>query len=252
MIAALPMYERPQTVAAHDRLWGLMRDSLRDHGIAAPDGLDRDTPYDVGWGRADLVVGQICNLPLRARHWGRVTLIAAMDYDVPGSGPGLYHSVFVVRADDRATALTDCAGYRFVYSDPLSNSGWGAPWQSAQAQGVALNPVVCSGGHLESIRAVADGRADMAGIDVISFRNFQRWEPVAAQVRIIGRTHDSPGMTLITGTGRDVAPCRAALTQAVAALGAGDRDLLWLRALIPLPDSAYSLPFPPDPAALGA
>jgi ABC-type phosphate/phosphonate transport system substrate-binding protein len=252
MIAALPMYERPQTRDVHDRLWALMRDALRDHGVAAPDRLDRDPVYDVPWGQDDLVLGQICNLPLRARHWGQVTMIAAMDYDIPGSGPGLYHSVFVVRADNPATTFTAAAALDFAYNDALSNSGWGAPWQAATAAGVSLRPTLRTGAHIESLRAVVDGRVGLAALDAFSFRNFLLWEPLARQVRVIGRTHDSPGMTLITRPGQDPAPYRAALSQAVGQITPADRDLLALKGLIVLPHSAYSLPFPPDPQAIAA
>jgi hypothetical protein len=49
MIAALPMYDRPENRSAHDALWALIRDGLRARGIEAPDELDRQTPYDEGW-----------------------------------------------------------------------------------------------------------------------------------------------------------------------------------------------------------
>lgn len=39
MIASLGMYDRPETMAANDRLWALVRDGLRARGIAAPEAL---------------------------------------------------------------------------------------------------------------------------------------------------------------------------------------------------------------------
>ncbi|WP_246082533.1 hypothetical protein [Rubellimicrobium rubrum] len=63
MIAALPMYDRPDNWAAHDALWSLIRDGLRSRGNAAPDALDHGTDPMDEWGRPDLVLGQICNLP---------------------------------------------------------------------------------------------------------------------------------------------------------------------------------------------
>jgi ABC-type phosphate/phosphonate transport system substrate-binding protein len=249
MIAALPMYERPQNRDAHDRLWALMRDALRDHGVAAPNALDRDVAYDVAWGRPDLVVGQICNLPLRARHWGQVTLIAAMDYGVPDTAPGHYHSVFVVRADDPVQTLAEAAGGRFALNDALSNSGWGAPVQEAASRGLRLRPGIVTGSHVESLRAVADGRADLCATDSVSFRQFRRWEPVMAGLRALDRTFASPGMTLITRTGQDPVPYRDALAQAVAAQTPGNRDLTGLVGLVPLSESAYAIPLPPDPQA---
>jgi hypothetical protein len=54
MFAALPMYDRPDNRAAHDRLWGAIRDGLKERGVEAPEALDRETYYSDGWARPDL------------------------------------------------------------------------------------------------------------------------------------------------------------------------------------------------------
>ena len=56
MFASLPMYDRPETAAAHDALWLRIRDRMRDRGVDAPDALDRSVHHVEGWGRADLVL----------------------------------------------------------------------------------------------------------------------------------------------------------------------------------------------------
>jgi hypothetical protein len=121
MIAALPMYDRPENRAAHDALWALIRDGLRARGIEAPDELDRQTPYDEGWGRPDLVLGQICNLPWRARFRDRVTVIGTSDYGIPDTPSGHYRSVIVARSEGEVPAAP-----RWAINDPLSCSGWDA------------------------------------------------------------------------------------------------------------------------------
>jgi len=247
MIASLPMYDRPENAAAHDALWSLIRDNLRTNGISAPETLDRATPHMEGWARPDLVLGQICNLPYRALFRGKVTLIGAADYGVPDAGPGQYYSQFIVRADDPATDPTQCTGYRFVLSEPLSQSGWGAANDWARAHDHRLTPVLRSGGHRNSLLAVVEGRADLASIDAITLRNLLRWEPAAQQIRIIGRTHATPGMTFITALGRDPAPCFAAIDAAIRALSPTHRDTLGLRGIVALPPSAYDIPLPPVP-----
>ena len=241
MIAALPMYARAENRAAHDALWTLIRDGLRARGVEAPEALDRETDYMEGWGRPDLVLGQICNLPWRARFRDRVTLIGASDYGLPGAGPGEYYSVIVARADDPAP------GSRFALNDPLSNSGWDLPQEWARQAGVTLRPVAVTGSHLGSLRAVAEGGADLAGIDAITFRNLQRWEPLAAGLRVVARTATSPGMSFITAPGRDPGPYREAIREAIAALPDWASEDLGLRGLIVLPPSAYDRPLPPAP-----
>lgn len=241
MIAALPMYDRPENRAAHDTLWSLIRDGLRAHGIDAPDALDRETPYDESWARPDLVLGQICNLPWRARFRDRVTLIGASDYGLPGAGPGEYYSLIVARADDPAP------GPRFALNDPLSNSGWDAGQDWARRKGVILRPSLVTGSHAESIRAVAEGRADLAAIDAITWRMLQAWDPLAQRLRVLDRTASSPGQSFITRAGQDPAPYREAIMEAIRALPAPEAELLGLRAIVALPPSAYDRPLPPVP-----
>ena len=249
MIAALPMYDRPENAAAHDALWALIRDGLRARGVAAPDALDREVGVWEGWESPELVLGQICNLPYRARMRGRVRLVGAADHGLPGAPPGHYHSVFVARPDDDA----DPAAYRrrrFAYGEALGHSGWGAPQAWAAERGFAFPATLETGGHLASARAVAEGRADLAAIDAVTWRMFERWEPVAARLRVIGRTGASPGMTFITAAD-DPAPHREAVAEAVAALDPDARDLLGLTGVHLLPESAYAR-LPPAPEAVRA
>ncbi|EYD78352.1 ABC-type phosphate/phosphonate transport system, periplasmic component [Rubellimicrobium mesophilum DSM 19309] len=241
MIAALPMYDRPENAAAHDTFWQLVRDGLRARGIEAPDALDRETPYDETWARPDLVLGQICNLPWRAGFRDRVTLVGASDYGLPGAGPGEYYSLIVARADDAAPGL------RFALNDPLSNSGWDAGQTWARRNGVAIDPTLVTGSHAESLRAVAEGHADLAAIDAITWRMLQRWHPLAGRVRVLDRTAASPGQSFITRAGQDPAPYREAIAEAIATLPRPESDLLGLRRIVVLPLSAYDLPLPPVP-----
>lgn len=252
MIAALPMYAYPHNAVAHGRLWALIRDALRDGCIAAPEALDTTTGHYEGWASPALCLSQICNLPWRAQFRGKVTLIAACDYGADGDAAGFYHSVFIVRADDPAPDMTAAAAYPMAINEPLSNSGWGVPAQWAQAQELSLNPVLKTGSHAASLRAVADGQANLAAIDCISFRNLQMALPEAAQVRIVGRTHATPGMSFVTRADQDSRPYHAAITAAINLLTPADRSLLGLRGIITLPASAYDIPLPPVPWANAA
>ena len=250
MIANLPMYQWPANRAAHDRLWAGIRDGLRRHDIHAPDALDYVTGHMDSWARPDLVVSQICNLPYRAQFRGKVTRIGAADYVLPDTEPGYYRSVFLVRSDDPAQSFADAAGYPMAFNEPLSNSGWGMPQQFAAAQGVTLNPVLQTGAHRESLRAVVEGRADLAALDAITWMNMQRWDSNAAQAKVIARTHATPGMTFVTAAGRDPGPYFDAIAAAIAALSPQDRALLNLRGIVALPAAAYDFALPSFPPVL--
>lgn len=250
MIASLPMYARASNRAAHDALWALIRDGLRPDGVSAPDQLDYDTDHMVGWARPDLVLGQICNLPYRALFKDKVTVIGAADYGLDGCPPGYYRSVFVVRNNCTATAPKDMAAQRFAFNEPLSQSGFGAPQLWAQAQGFQFQGVAKTGSHRGSIAAVAEGRADIAAIDAHTWWIEQAENPQTAELKVIGHTNATPGMSFITRKGQDPAPYFDAITAAVSALAPEHAVMLGLKAIIALPQTAYDLPFPPKQAAI--
>ena len=247
MIASLPMYLRAHNRSAHDGLWSHIRDALRDHRIEAPETLDHETHHMVGWARPDLVLGQICNLPYRAQFRENVTTLCAMDYEIPGSPAGFYHSVFVVRRDDPAQSPVDAATYRLAYNEPLSNSGYGAPQLWAASRGFQFSPFIHTHAHRNSIQAVATGEADICAIDAHTFW-IDRDLELMNSVKVIGRTHDTPGMTLITRAGQDRAPYLVAIRQALEAVPTAIKSELRLRGIVELPDSAYDIPMPNIPA----
>ena len=238
------MYDRPENADAHDALWALVRDALRLRGVEAPDALDRSVGHMEGWGRPDLLLGQICNLPWRARFRDRVTVLGAAHHDVDAA-PGHYRSVMVARAGDPAPAPGDAP--RFALNDPLSNSGWDMPQEWARENGIALRPVLVTGSHAASLGAVAEGRADLAGIDAVSFRAMLRWDRAAQAVQVVGHTRATPGMSFVTARGRDPGPIRDALAEALDRLPREASELLGLRGVVLLPPEAYERPLPPPP-----
>lgn len=238
MIAALPMYARPELAAAHDRLWALIRDALRDRGVAAPDHLAHPEDLPAVWLSPDLVLAQTCGLPFRAVLHHKVQLVATPDYGVDGCQPGHYRSVIVAR--------DDAPGLRLAYNDALSQSGWAAPHAHFAARGLRLVPHLCTGSHAASARAVAEGRADLAAIDAVTWALLQRYEPFAARLRVVDLTAPTPGLPLITRRDQDPAPIRGALDEALAALPRNLRDALMLRDIVQVESDDYlALPLPP-------
>ena len=249
MIAGLPMYLFPQTKAAHDAFWALVRDELRVRGIDAPKHLSHDAPpYDV-WGADDLVLSHICSLPFRLRFKGEVTLIAASDYGLDGCSPGMYRALFIVREDHPAEAPTDLNRATLALNSSDSNSGWGDAANWALARDIRFRPTVWTGSHQNSVRAVAAGEADFATIDAQTFRTLQRIDPATKSVRVIGATAPSPGMTFITRKDADPEPFRDALQSALESLAPRHRDVLGLKGFPVLADEAYEIPLPPSPEA---
>ena len=243
MIAALPMYDRPDTRAAHDRLWQEVRGRL---GFG-PARLNRDIGYRESWAHPDLILGQICNLPYRAHFRDRLTRLACADHRLPDTPPGYYHAVFVVRRDDAPRGLAPALLGVFAFNDPMSQSGWAAPLASVTARGLAFRDTLQTGSHLDSVQAVASGRADVASIDAVTWRMLQQWAPAAQDLVAIDRTGLSPAMTFVTAPKHDPKPIRQALADAIDALAPEDQALVQMYGTVRLPDRAYDIPLPDAP-----
>lgn len=252
MIASLGMYDRAETEGANDNLWALIRDRLRAKGHPAPDALTRGAQaYWPAWAAPDLVFSQTCGLPYRAKLHDKVTLVGTPDYYVAGCPSGHYCSVFVARTDDDREPLSAYGGAAFAFNDDLSQSGWAAPQNHAALHGIDLPPAVRTGGHMNSAKAVAEGRADIAALDAVTWAMLQRWEPFTTSLREVARTAPTPGLPYIAATGVDGAMMFELVGQAISDLGPGDRDLLMLRGLVQIPTAAYlAVSTPPSPGQI--
>ncbi|WJY20167.1 PhnD/SsuA/transferrin family substrate-binding protein [Fontisubflavum oceani] len=240
MIAALPMYDRPEIGGATDRLWEAIRDALRARGLDAPDALTRDQEIWEIWQSPDLILAQTCGLPYRARLAPHVTLVATPDFGLPGCPPGYYNSVIVARSKT--------PGAKPAVNEGLSQSGWAALTNWAAETGMALDTPVMTGGHEASAKAVAEGRADLAAIDAQTWRLLTRSTPWTANLIEIMRTPPTPALPLITAGDQDPVPIRAGLEDAMTALGPEDRTALDLKGFTIIPKAEYlTQPIPPAP-----
>ena len=254
MIASLGMYDPAPLQAANDRYYALIRDGLRTAGLNAPEALTRGPDaYWPAWLSPDLVLSQTCGLPYRAKLHDKVTLIGTPDFGLDGCPPGYYRSVFVVRQDDPRALLADYAAGILAYSEDLSQSGWSAPHDHATAVGLRWSSVLQTGAHRNSARAVADGKADLAAIDALTWELLCRHEPWPKQLRVLEATHPTPGLPYIAGPGADADTMLAVIAAAIDRLTPEDRSLLHLRGIVRIPAAAYlSMPIPPAPGAMGS
>jgi hypothetical protein len=236
MIASLGMYDFGPAQAANDRLWAGVRDGLRAAGHAAPDALTRGSgAYWDAWESPALILSQTCGYPFRARLHDRVTLIGTPDYALPGCPPGHYRSVLVARADDPRDRIEDLANAPMAFNEDLSQSGWAAPATHLLALGLTPRPALRSGGHRLSAQAVAEGRADWAALDAVTWAMMQGQDTAALRLKVIGHTAPSPALPFI------------------AAMGADSAEILRLHGVVEIPAAAYlAVPTPPPPAHFGA
>ncbi|NJR13763.1 MAG: PhnD/SsuA/transferrin family substrate-binding protein [Phyllobacteriaceae bacterium] len=212
MIAGLPMYDWPELQAGNDTLWQDCARWLALKGIAAPNALTRTGDlYDL-WLSPQLLLAQTCSYPLETALRGKVSYVATPSYDCAGCEvPGHYRSVIIMAGagapmpvpDHTDAALPDWPKTaRLAYNGRDSMSGWQALARDLAKTGRAM-PMHAfeSGSHRQSIQMVANGQADLAAIDCVSWAHALAWEPAARHVHVAGWTAMRPGLPLITRLG---------------------------------------------------
>ena len=240
-VVSLGMYDHPAQRWANDMLWAAIARHLRTAGIDAPDTLDR-RPVEAVWRDPGLLFAQACGLPLVADPELDLAVVAVPSYAVPGCAPGRHLSRIVVRADDPATTPGDLSGRVAAVNAPLSNTGANLLHATL---GNAFAATITTGSHRASIEAVADGAADVAAIDAVTFAAIARYEPAAARgIRILADTRSVPALPFVTA-GRTPPATHAALREALTAAAhdpalAQARDALFLAAIVPASGRRYS------------
>jgi ABC-type phosphate/phosphonate transport system substrate-binding protein len=246
MIAALPMYDFPELQADNDALWAVLAESLAAAGIAdVPAGLSRGRRHFDLWRDPHLLLAQACEYPIATDHAGAVQLVATPLYTAIGCVGPFYRSAIVVRHYEPAATLADMRGMRCVINEWSSNSGMNllrAAIAPLAAGAEFFDSVDLSGSHGRSIEMVADGEADLAAIDCVSWAHFQRIEPErTGALRVLGWTEASPSLPFVTAAGTGAATVRA-LRSALADV-IGDPSLTEVRERLFL----AGFDFAPDP-----
>ncbi|MCF2872078.1 phosphate/phosphite/phosphonate ABC transporter substrate-binding protein [Octadecabacter sp. G9-8] len=246
MIASLMMYQRPQLAGAHDRFWALIRTELAATGIDAPDHLSQDADEFSVWKSPDLVLSQTCGMPYRLWLHDQVGLVGTPDYGLKDCPPGFYRSALVVRATDARTELTAFKDATFAFNEAFSQSGFAAPYHHTGAIGSWFQNRVRTGAHLLSAKAVAEGRADIAALDAVTWRNIERYGDIAQDLRVLDWTVPTPGLPLITAARQDAGLIYGAVRRAIDALSVQDAADLGMRGIVAIPKQAYlAVPNPP-------
>lgn len=246
MIASLMMYARPELHEAHLRYWALIRSELATRGVKSPATLSNDADAMALWQDPALVLSQTCGMPYRTALHGKVALIGTADFGLQGCPPAHYNSPIVVRADDPRTTLSAYAKARLAYNGSGSQSGFASIYNTVKPLGFWFDNRVISGGHQASAQMVADGQADIAALDGVTWALIQRYDAFARKLRVLEWTAPTPGLPYIASQSADAPATFAAIQSAIKGLSDDDRDALMLRALVSIPAKDYlAVPNPP-------
>lgn len=222
-VASLGMYDSEGLRAANDRLWGAIATRLRERGVAdIPEELERSRSLDAIWSDPGLLLAQTCGYPLVTRFEGRLKYVATPRYGAVGCEGVTHRSRVVIGRNDPAERLEDVRDRTLAINDRGSNTGMNllralvAPLAGGDR---FFADVIETGAHALSARAVAEGRADIAAIDAVTYAHLEKEEPqVTARLRTLTWTDASPALPFVTAAhtpDRLVAQLRRAIRDAV-------------------------------------
>lgn len=228
------MYDWPEIREATDSLWRAIRRQLLERRFVAPAALDRGASLEALWNDEGLLLSQTCGYPYANMLAGKVALVGTPAHAITGAGPGRYFSVLVARKSHAPEHLGELCGKRFGYNMQHSQSGFAAPVRLLSLAGVTSLPAPLeTGAHRASIRAVADGKADWAAIDAVTWELAKRHEPAAGELVAFARTPETPALPLITSLSNTdhIGTIADAFETAVAGLDTQVREAVFITGL---------------------
>jgi hypothetical protein len=234
VIASLPMYWRAENAAAWGSFWALVQShcALKLPDLTPADALPQDLVAH--WRDPTLMLSMTCGYPYRTALIDDVTYVGTLDFGLDEQA-GFYFSQVLAREAEITGPV------RLAVNSFDSQSGWACVRDQHPHNPVFdIASIFETGSHAASLSAVADGTADVAYIDAVSWRLFQKFDANAAKVALIGRTSATPGLPLITARGRDPDPLRDAIQAAIASLDGKIAGRLGaLRGMAVIEPSAY-------------
>jgi ABC-type phosphate/phosphonate transport system substrate-binding protein len=174
--------------------------SLIDQQIAISPQLVFDGAEDVLRGH-DLFFGHTCGYPLMTSLQDQLLPFCVPVFDVEGCDGAFYSSHIIVAKDAAIKSLKDCRGTTVAINHIDSNSGMNLlRYELAKLGATAgfFNRVDISGGHWQSIEAVAKGNAQVAAIDSVSLQLAKDHMPeLTSGVRSIGTSAQTGGLPFV-------------------------------------------------------
>lgn len=207
--ASLPMYDWPELSSQTDQLWQLIADVIADviakdiseHDLQPPEHLDRTSTMWESWMSPDCVFSQTCGWPYAESVYQHANLLVTPVYAAEGCKGMLNSSRIVCRSDDKRQSLADFYQSTVVINGEDSQSGYHAMRSALVADNLPapfFAQQLISGAHRESIKRVAEGDADIAAIDPVSWTLSKRFETqVTDNLRVLAQCPYTPGLPYI-------------------------------------------------------
>lgn len=211
MIGSLPMYDWPELREATDRWFS---------AIAEAAGYDlrllRGGDHTAAWSAPDLILSQTCGYPFTHGFKGRLQLVGTPHYAAEGCEGPLYSSFVFARRKGPPAAFRGAVA---AVNAPDSMSGMlalKAAFYGVAQDGLFFGQAIKTGGHLASLAALREGRAEVCAIDAVCVSLIRKHRPADLHGLFeIARTPLVPGLPYVTVAG-DVMRLRQAMARVVA------------------------------------
>ncbi|NMM42881.1 PhnD/SsuA/transferrin family substrate-binding protein [Rhodospirillaceae bacterium KN72] len=261
-IASLPQYDLPELRQATDAWWTGIARHMRVVGLDdVPQVLTRAEDAEALWRDPHILLTQTCGYPLMTELSDCLRPVATPIYRCDGCRGATYSSVLIVRTDGPLHRLEDARGKVAAANNRNSHSGMNALRHCVAplaTDGRFFGRVLWTGGHAASAQAVAEGKADIAAVDAVTWALLSRERSALTQrLRVIGNTDYAPSLPYATRIDAPEA-VRALLFQALAAAAADPslasvRHALLIGGFTPADFSTYQtvLDWKADAAAAG-
>jgi ABC-type phosphate/phosphonate transport system substrate-binding protein len=166
------------------------------------------------WQHPLLLFGQTCWGPMEQGLERQVVVVGQPNYSRYEGGEGEQYSSAILTSrgelgnrsiDTMEDTLKFISGKRFAFNSPDSMSGLLALERDFRLFNKSLDVFserVETGGHRASIRAVAEGKADVCAIDCRTWDLAKRFEPAANMLEVVGWTSKRKGLPYITSRHR--------------------------------------------------
>ena len=239
MTVSFPMYARPELTDAHNIYWSLIRKHLSAKGIAGSENIHEPEELYAAWKDPSLLLSQTCGMPYRNTLHGKVQIIGTPDFQLDGAPAGYYRSAIIVRREDGNKTLKEFKDSVFAYNSDDSQSGYGSAYLICKPEGFWFQNRVATGGHRESTIAIAEGCADIAAIDGMTWRLIKRYDSHTDKLAVLDWTNPTPGLPYITSMQNDASTMYDAISAAIDELPADTRKQLGIQALVKISAEDY-------------
>ena len=210
-VASLHMYDWPELREHTDKFWlGFQRHA----GLNIE--LDRITPFDDAWRNPNLIFSQTCGYPFTHEFNGLLNYVATPHYICAGCYNATYSSFVFAREPKKIESFR---GKTVAINSMDSMSGMLAfklviaPFVQ---KGEFFDRKIITGSHLNSLKAVREGIADVCAIDAVCVALAEKYRPQELEgLEIIAQSPMAPNLPYVTRA-RDPEHLRTALEKTFA------------------------------------